>query len=445
MTAINAVATTATIPEAPLTLSILCVDDEANILSALRRVFRGNYRVFSAESGKQGLELLEREPIDLVISDMRMPNMNGAEFLEQVHLRWPSTFRVLLTGFSELNNAIEAINRGRIHRYLGKPWQEDDLLGIADEVRGQIALRTENTRLQALTLRQNEELKQLNSALESRVKARTQEISQTVSFLELAQEKLKKTLITSLHVLSNVIDMREQRLAGHSKRVTDLSRQLAAKMGMGTNEIQDITFAALLHDIGLIGVSDAILSKPFSALNIEERAEFMRHPARGVAILAELETLRGALPLIRHHHECFDGSGYPDGIRGMAIPLGARVLAVVNDYDDFLRGQLTATPMREPEIRTYLRESAGKRYDPLVVNEFLEILKLIPNASRPSGETLIRAKNLHRGMVLMRDVVTSEGVLLLSKGFTLTDAEIQQIIGYEKIEPKPLAIWVKEL
>lgn len=425
-------------------VTVLCVDDEASILAALRRVFRGSCRLHTAESGHQGLEILAREPVDLVISDMRMPGMNGAEFLERVHALRPHTSRVLLTGFAELANAVEAVNRGRIHRYLSKPWREVELLGLVEEVREQSRLRRENLRMQALIARQNEELRQLNDALESRVQARTQELGQTVAFLDQAQEKLKKTLFLTMQLFSRVIDMRETRLAGHGKRVADLSRRLASKLGMDTGETQNVLFAALLHDIALIGVSDALLTRPFSALSGQERIEFMRHPARGEAILAELDMLRGAARLVRHHHERFDGGGYPDGLKGLAIPLGARILALVNDYDDLQRGQLTATPMREPEARAFLLEAAGKRYDPVLVDAFLDILKNLP--AQPAGEmeTVKRSLHLHAGMVLSRDIMTHEGVLLLPKGFVLSDSAIQQIVGYEKTEPKPLLVWVKE-
>jgi putative nucleotidyltransferase with HDIG domain len=435
--------TTATIDTAPAaalespSVSVLCVDDEANILSALRRVFRGDFKAHFATSAQDGLAILEQVQVDLVISDMRMPQTNGAEFLEQVYQRWPDTFRVLLTGFSELGSAIEAVNRGRIHRYLGKPWQEQDLLAVADEVRAQKALRQENAKLHRLLQQQNEEL-------ETRVRERTQELSQTVAFLDMSQDKLKKTLVMTMQLFSKVIDMRQAQLADHSKRVAELARRMAAKMKMNETESQNVLFAALLHDIGLIGMPDHLLGKPYTGMTGEERGVFMRHATCGAALLDELEMLKGAAVLVRHHHEYFDGSGYPDGLSGLAIPLGARILAVANDYLDLQRGQLTAKPMREPEARSLILEMSGKHYDPMVVNAFQEILKGLPPIPMPVRDIQVSAKHLRRGMVLARDVVTNGGVLLLSRGITMTDSTIQQLIEYEKLDPQPLNILVKE-
>ena len=219
---------------------ILCVDDEANILSALRRLFRQNgYQISVAGGGAEGLQILDTQEFDLIISDMRMPEMDGARFLEQVFKRYPDTVRILLTGYADIASTIEAVNKGQIYRYVSKPWNDQELLLIVRQALDLKALQREKLRLEALTARQNEELKALNLSLEEKVQARTQELA-------LANEKLKGSFITSVKVFSNLIELREGNLAGHSRRVADLARKIANKLGMTPRETQDV-FLSLIH------------------------------------------------------------------------------------------------------------------------------------------------------------------------------------------------------
>ncbi len=424
--------------------TLLFVDDEANILSALKRLFRPRgYRIFTAESGAAGLEVFEQNPIDLVISDMRMPEMSGAEFLEKVRSKWPDTVRILLTGYADVTSTIAAINKGEIYRYIAKPWDDNDIVLTVKHALERKNLELEKQRLEALTLKQNEELKDLNANLEARVRERTEEVRQTMGFLEVAHKALKEGYLTSLKVFSNLMELREGAMAGHSRRVADYARRLAQRMGLSDNEVQDVMFAGLLHDIGKIGLSDRLLRKPFSALTTEERAEVVKHPATGQAALMALENMKEAARLIRSHHERFDGLGFPDGLRGMAIPRGARILAIANDYDAVQIGSLLSRRLAETEAREFLLEGRGKRYDPKVTDVFLEMLGGIEASSYAGPELKISASALRRGMGLARDMVSSEGLLLLSKDYLLDDAMIEQIRSFEQAEGRALVIYVR--
>ena len=189
--------------------TLLLVDDEPGILSSLRRLLRPvGYKILIAESGKAGLAILEQETVDLVISDMRMPEMDGARFLEQVRLRWPATTRMLLTGYADVSSTIEAINRGEIYRYISKPWDDTDLTLVIRDALESLRLRNENARLLELTRAQNEELKDLNANLEDKVRQRTAEIEQINSFLNLANDRLKQNFLVSIKVFSGLMELR---------------------------------------------------------------------------------------------------------------------------------------------------------------------------------------------------------------------------------------------
>jgi response regulator RpfG family c-di-GMP phosphodiesterase len=424
--------------------SLLFVDDEPYILSALRRLFHPHgYRIFTAESGALGLEVFEREKIDLVISDMRMPIMDGAQFLEQVRMKSPETIRILLTGYADISSTIDAINKGQIYRYFAKPWEDNDIILSVRHAIEQKQLAQEKERLEALTRRQNEELKELNANLEDKVKKRTEELRKTMGRLEAAHDKLKKSFITSIRVFSNLIELREGEMAGHSRRVADLARKLALKIGMSEVEAQEVMVAGLLHDIGQIGLPDKLLHKPFNTLSGEDRHAVIKHPVAGQAALMALEQLNGAAKLIRSHHERFDGQGFPDALRGNEIPLGARVLMVANEYDGVQHGFLSEKRMNAAAALAYIKEGRGRRYDPVVVDALVQMMGGEVEPKPSELDIALSPSELRAGMILSRDLITKDGLLLLARDFILDDSLLEKLKSYEKADSRPLVVYVK--
>lgn len=422
--------------------TLLCVDDEPNILSALRRLFRpAGYRILIAGSGAEGLELMSSESVDLVISDMRMPEMDGARFLAQVRAQYPDAIRILLTGYADIESTVAAINQGEIYRYISKPWDEHHVLLVVKEALERKELEREKQRLELLTQAQNEELKALNASLEDKVRARTEEIRQANQFLELANTRLKQGFMTSIRVFSNLIELRHGAMAGHSRRVADLARQTAKLMGLSSKEVQDVFLAGLLHDIGKIGLPDALLAKPLAQMQGEEARLWKKHPAKGQQALMALEELRDAATLILSHHERFDGMGYPSGLAGDEIPLGARILAAANEYDGLVQGTLSGHRVSEEEAQLYLRGHKEKRYDPAVVDALLEALLIRAEPKRP--ELTMSSENLMPGMTLARDLVSRDGALLLATDYVLDASLIAQIRAYEKAEDMQMTLYIR--
>jgi response regulator RpfG family c-di-GMP phosphodiesterase len=351
--------------------TILCVDDEPNILSSLRRLFRTKgYQVLVAESGKAGLALLETESVDLVISDMRMPEMDGAKFLEQVRVRWPDTVRLLLTGYSDISSIIDAINRGEIYRYITKPWDDNDIVLIVRHALERQALEQEKKRLEALTLSQNEELKTLNASLEAKVEARTAELRIANESLLGANEKLKSSFVTSIKVFSTLIEMRGGSLAGHSRRVADLSRRIGFQLKLDNKQVQEIFVAGLLHEIGKVGFADELLNTPVPMMITRQLDAYRKHTVRAEQLLMPLQDLQGAAEIIGAQLERFDGAGFPERLLEHNIPIGARILALTSDYDNLQTGTLSQRRLNPEEAKAVIVQSSGKRYDPEVVNAF---------------------------------------------------------------------------
>ncbi len=419
----------------PQAFTLLCVDDEANILSSLRRLFRPHgYKVLVAGGGVEGLEMLAGEHVDLIISDMRMPGMDGATFLAEARQRYPDTVRLLLTGYADMDSTIAAINSGQIARYIAKPWNDQDVLLTVREALERQALLREKARLEALALRQNEELKSLNASLEHKVEARTSE-------LKAAHEKLKQHFLTSIRVFANLIELREGASAGHSRRVADLARKIAVKLGFTPGDVQDVMLAGLLHDVGKIGLPDELLSKPVSHMSGDELGLLRKHPITGQAALMGLENLRQAGTFVRSHHERWDGQGYPDRTSGLAIPFGARVIAVANDFDGLQIGTLSPRKLKQEEALAFIQQNRGKRYCPQVVDALIDVLGASEAVSSTTNE--VNPAALKPGMVLARDLVTRDGVMLLAADFVLDESLIRQLRELEASEGTRLVIAIR--
>jgi response regulator RpfG family c-di-GMP phosphodiesterase len=409
--------------------TVLCVDDEPGILSALRRLFRAKgFQVQLAQSGQAGLAMLEAQPFDLVISDMRMPEMDGVVFLEQVRLRWPDTMRLLLTGFADISSIMGAINKGEIYRYIAKPWDDNDILLI---VRGALQHRMmlmEQRRLQLLVQQQNEELKVLNASLELRVQARTQELRQ-------ANERMKGNFVTSIKVFTSLIEIRHSNLAGHARRVADMARRISIQMGLDSKLGQEIFVAGLLHEIGKVGFEDELLDTPVVMLNTRQLEAFRKYPAIAEAVLMPLEELKGAVEIIKNHLERFDGGGYPRRLCEEEIPIGARILSVASDYDSLQLGLIGQRKLDARQARDVIVQGSGRRFDPRVVDAFVV---LHGGKSREQvkkeqqAERTVSAHDLQPGMVLSRDLITPSGLLMLTAGHVLDDAVIKKITDFER-------------
>ncbi|MDP3843265.1 MAG: response regulator [Oxalobacteraceae bacterium] len=420
--------------------TILCVDDEPNILSSLRRLFRTKgYRVLVAESGDAGLQVLATETVDLVISDMRMPEMDGAHFLELVRGRWPDTIRILLTGYADVSSIIEAINRGEIYRYIAKPWDDNDMLLVVRDALERKVLENEKLRLEELTQRQNDELKTLNASLEEKVRNRTVDLNKANDALLGANEKLKTSFLTSIKVFSNLIEMRGGHLAGHSRRVADLARKIAVRMGLEGKSLQEIFIAGLMIDIGKIAFSDEMLTMPVSTMGGDNLAIFRKFPVRGEQLLMPLEDLRGAAKILRSQLERFDGAGFPDALAADAIPIGARILALASDYDSLQIGTLAQRRFRPEEARASIIQGSGKRYDPGVVDAFNDVLNEVEGGTT-SREVVLATLKLQPGMVLSRDLISRDGHLLLSADHVLDERLIQQILDFEQAGSARLSV-----
>ena len=420
--------------------AILLVDDEVNILHALKRVLRKEpYRILTATSGEEGLRLLEQQPVAVVCSDQRMPGMSGVAFLAEVRRRWPQTLRILLTGYADIQAAMDAINRGEVYRFLSKPWKEEELRLLFREAVERYALEEEVRRLHALTQKQNEELRELNAHLERRVEERTREIQQKNQELARLYRELEQNFTDFIKVFMGLVELKSPYLGSHSKRVAALARHLAEYLNLSPEEALDVEIAALLMDIGTIGFPEKMLRKQEEDMDTLERALMRQHPVLGQDRLLHIQRLQRVAILIRHHHERFDGRGYPDRLRGEEIPLGARIIAIADAYDGWVRPP-EFSPGCSPERAMHrLEQEAGSRFDPALVRAFvasLERLRASWAQAEEEEEILeVGLEQLKEGMVLAEDLKTDSGLLLMTRGETIRQIHLEKLRNFHRIDP----------
>ncbi|BDV41131.1 two-component system response regulator [Geotalea uraniireducens] len=444
-------------------VQVLFVDDEENILKSLRRLLQDEeFEVLTAGSGGAALQLLqEAEHVGLIVSDQRMPGLSGVEFLEQAKSVAPQALRIMLTGYADINATIDAINRGGAYRYITKPWNDDEIvLTIRDAVR-HYRLEEENRRLAAIVARQNEELQEWNANLKQRVLEQTTEIRKKHEELQNANERLRESYRNTILAFSRLIELRGKKLQNHSTNVATLALNVAKALGLSAEEAETIHVAAMLHDIGEIGIPEAILHKLPEEMTPTELAEYQRHAVRGQTAIDAMEDLREAGILIRHHHEYFDGSGFPDRLTGEQIPLGARIIAMA-DYIDGAMQNLYGTSAMENALWKVGTE-LGKKLDPGLLPTFRKFLKYVYYAkTEPGGKELaplgkgdeaeqsafeqvekeLKPTELEPGLVLAQSIYSGTGMLLLSRGTQLDQAKVAAIQRYYRLDPPTTGIFV---
>ena len=319
---------------------LLVADDDPAIRKALGIILAA-YDVREAGDGAEALRLFEAEGADLVLSDLQMPAMGGLELLRRVKAADDTAAFIILTGAGTVENAVQAL-RLAADDYLVKPFNVDEVLLACERA-------LEHRRL----VRENRGYQQ---HLEDRVAAQARQ--------------LEGLLVDALRSLATAIDTRDDYTGGHVERVARYAAATGRELGLAGEALRALWIGALLHDVGKIGVSDAILKKP-GALTDEEYAEMKRHPGIGGKVMDSSSFLRPGLPAVLHHQEHWDGTGYPSGLRGEEISLQGRIVAVVDSYDAIV----TARPYRgaasEDDALAEIRACAGTQFDPAVVDAFV--------------------------------------------------------------------------
>ena len=332
---------------------LLFVDDDKLVRRAFERdVVRGtNHSLAMAGSAEEGIEMLGSGTFGVILTDYNMPGMNGLDFLEKARGYSPDSARILVTGKADLGTAIEVINRVGLFSMVLKPWDPSELRAIVSRASRQHQLTIENQVLTVKLADKVGELGRLNSNLEMQVHRRT--------------TSLLLGLITAL-------DLRDTETQCHSRRVALYAKRLAQGLGLDSVTVIDVEHGALLHDIGKIGVSDTILLKP-GKLTEDEWVEMRKHAEHGYRILKGIPFLGDARRIVLEHHERWDGKGYPRGLKGEQIHIGARIFAVIDTYDAMTSDRPYRKALSHEIAVEEIIRMRGTQFDPHVVDAWLDV------------------------------------------------------------------------
>jgi response regulator RpfG family c-di-GMP phosphodiesterase len=331
---------------------MLIVDDEPANLRMLERLFREDYDVITAESGAEALELLTHIDVALIISDQRMPRMTGIEFLKKAALMRQQTLRIILTGYTDVADLVDAVNSGVVYKYITKPWVNTDLQ--------QTVLRAieyyKTTKKQSSLLQENERL----------------------------NDRLKTTVQGFMYTVKEMISQKSSNLGEHCRRTSEHAGLIGGRFNLAPGEIENLIFASLLHELPNIRIPFEMDFNRASLTTSQLRVTRDNYK-NGLRLISNVPDLEEVASIISYQHECFDGTGFFDGFDGEKIPLMSRILAVANAFDEITSGRNPALFCTDEEAADWLRKRAGTKFDPQVVEV---CLKMEPTAAIgfPNGQ-----------------------------------------------------------
>lgn len=330
---------------------ILIVDDEASVGALLKeRLSMEGYTCRVCTSGEEALKAMEQESFGVVISDVRMPQMSGLTLLERAHEKYPRAAYLMATAEDDVRVGVQAMKHGAVD-YLVKPIQLDSLVGSVNR-----ALEIKRMELQLEEYRQD---------LEHMVEERTKQ-------LRAAMKRIEMTYDETLRALGAALDLRDTETAGHSERVSRYTLEIARVMGCSSDELRQMARGSYMHDIGKIGIPDSILLKE-GKLTPEEVEVMHSHVRIGYDLVCRVAFLAPAAAIVLTHQECYDGTGYPQGLVGEEIPLGARIFAVADTLDAMTSDRPYRRALPFSTARDEIARESGRQFDPEVVRVFLNI------------------------------------------------------------------------
>ncbi len=395
---------------------MLVVDDDEIILIALSETLRHEgYQATTTQSPTEAVELIKKNRYSVIISDQRMAEMTGLEFLQEAARIQPNASRILITGVLTLKTIIDAINSGEIYRFIAKPWLREELLATIRNAAQRHELLETNRRLQEGTLRLNEQLADANTQLQHKIRELTEQKKELAG----THAQMRLNFEHSLDLVQRIVSVYHPSLGEETREVTELCERMIDFAGLSEDESHLLRVAARLHNIGLIGIPRDILDrarrKPAS-LSPQEKAILESGAAYGQMLAHYVDPSDASGAVIRACHERWDGSGYPDKLMGDRIPKAARLLAIAVWY---VESQLS----RDERIDEILHQS-GSAFSHDAVRVFLKAARTLPSQRRTRQ---IGLGELRPGMVLARGIYSPAGMLILPEGHLITEDSLGKI------------------
>ncbi len=350
--------------------NVLIVDDEIGPRESLRMILKPNYNVFTVENGNAAIQMIQQVAMDVVTLDLKMPGISGIDTLKEIRMIDPDVMIVIITGYGTLKSAIEAIRYG-VFDYIPKPFNVPEIISIIDKsaqrkklnmkIKEEVSKYYDPHSLKQVTLNLDHPIP--NGTIGNNPNHPNGEcFSDNQNFLKFAK------------VLAYTLEEKDPYISGHSERVCYYSDFIAKRLSIPPKERNEIQVAAYLHDVGKVGISNRFIHKKGTLTPIDW-AIIKQHTKKSIELLAPLSLSSNILSYIQHHHERFDGTGYPDGLVGEQIPVGARIITISDAYDSMTSDHPYRKPLSHGEAKNELLKCAGKQFDPNLISVFLNVLK----------------------------------------------------------------------
>jgi putative nucleotidyltransferase with HDIG domain len=366
--------------------NVLVVDDEIGPLESLRMVMKPHHFVETASSGQEALQLIARKPFDLVTLDLNMPDMHGIEVLRRIKEEQENVEVVIVTGYGTLSTAQQAIRYGAFD-YITKPFEVAEIIKVTENaVRKKRLGESMRGVVSDLLHRGRKDGRKETGADSGPDKASDLSLSDGACFplRDIYALYRELSLVDFVKVLSRILEEKNPHMHQHSERVDLYSMMVAESLMISEQDRENLRIAAFLHDIGKVGISNDIINKQ-GPLNALEWKEVREHPRRGIQLVEPLGLPHEILSIILHHHESFDGEGYPKGLKGHEIPMGARIIRVVDSYDAMSSNRPYREARPDQWVIDELMRCSGSDFDPQIIEVFVDILErheqLILNSS----------------------------------------------------------------
>lgn len=413
-------------------LAVLFVDDEQPILSALKRAFYGmdQYVCHFANSPMAALEVLTKTRIAVMVSDHKMPQMTGAEFLARVKDKRPDTVRIMLTGQADLTAVQDAINRGEIFRFLLKPWNDAELKHCVAEA-AQLHLDLMSQRVPNQSAGDGPTQK----VLEDQIALRTQQLADALYTARSLRDMFEQTLYAATSAMCWLVEMARPELGRHCRNVAEVAVALGKLMNLSERDLRKVEMAGRLHDCGKLSIPAYLSDKSPREYNSRELDLYRTHPGSGAELFRTIEELEDVREIIRTHHERFDGSGFPEGLRGARISLLAYLVGIANEYDHLMNKPSPSPEFRYQFAYETLSEMADKQFPAVVVQTCLDYAHAANVHQGSAHQAKVGLSDLIPNSVLSRDIYTRTGCLLLAQGSRLTNQNIARIRSIARLDP----------
>ena len=422
---------------------VLLLDDEVEILKALKRVLRKSYEISLFEKGEEALSEIQKIKPDLIISDMRMPGMDGATFLTKAKELHSNSKRILLTGYSDMESTVKAINDGEIYSYISKPWKNEEIILVLSNAYNLLTAEREKRRLSLELETKNEELKVLNDSLSEENTQTKQDLMVAVQSSEKSQLRLKKTYQQLIQLATNLCERAIGQDNGHAHRVAAQARYIAKTLKLEPSTCIHTYVAGLLHEVGKSKIDQQLLTKPILNMDSQQIKDYCEYTSLGSELLSPIPNFASVGFTIRFLEEHMDGNGYPDQLQKDEIPIASRILSIVSDFDNYCQGKFTGEIQTCAEAKQYLTEMAGHKYDGKVLKLYLEMLSAMPTDEEVPIEYAVNANQLTPSLTITRDVEHPKVGLILVKGNKLTQEQVLKLNQISEEHGNSMFFYVK--